>query len=131
MFLTDTVPEKAACYQLAMSFKPSILHLAAWRKQSGQSQEAIADRIGYSRGYIAKAETRPQNLTIAFLEAFAEGVGAPSLTALFAKPEDLDDRCRELLDHFEFIPTEKRQTLIDVARGLSERDRPEYVDDSA
>ena len=103
-------------------FEAPQLHLAAWRKQAGLSQEELAVKIGYSRGYIAKSETQPQNVTLQFLSAYAEGVGAPSVPAMFSQPEDFNVELVELQGYFLQIPgAEQRQTVVNVAKGLSEQ----------
>ncbi|MEO1019339.1 MAG: helix-turn-helix transcriptional regulator [Pseudomonadota bacterium] len=103
-----------------MNFEKPTLHLAKWRKASGKSQEKLAEDIGYARGYIAKVETQPQNVTLEFLVAYAIGVGASDVTALFMPPANHAPELRELCDHYLAIDNDQdRQRLLTVARGFS------------
>lgn len=123
LFPTGTAKCVALWHGAAMrEFESPLLHLAAWRKEAGLSQEALAVKTGFSRGYIAKSETQPQNVTLQFLSAYAEGVGAPSVPALFKRPEDFNAELVELQQYFLLIPgIEQRQTVVNVAKGLSEQ----------
>lgn len=111
-----------------MEFEKPILHLRAWRRQVSTpdgrvlSQEKLADKIGYARGYIAKAETGDQNVSFAFLAAYAQGVGAPNIQSLFDKPEDFDQSTKELVRYYRSIKDDVgRQTIMSVARELAAR----------
>ncbi len=123
MFPTGAAKHLALWHGAAMrEFEAPQLHLAAWRQDAGLSQEKLAVKIGYSRGYIAKSETQPQNVTLQFLSSYAEGVGAPSVPALFKRPEDFNAELVELQRYFLLISgTEQRQTVVNVAKGLSEQ----------
>lgn len=115
-----TALSSTMCHHSKMDFEQPTLHLASWRRQSKISQEKLADKIGYARGYIAKCETQSQNVTLEFLTAFAEGVGAPNVQALFSSPSRLNPEAHELLEFFEGIEDEQdRASVLSVARSLS------------
>ncbi len=98
------------------------LYLTQWRRSKGLSQEALAHEIGYSRSTIAAAETRHYNATLAFLVAYAQGVGAPSVGALFSHPDVIDTDAHELNAIFTQIKNKfDRATVLQVARSLSEK----------
>lgn len=123
LFPTDAAHESGLWHYVLMSnFEAPELHLAAWRNQAQFSQEELAERVGYSRGYIAKAETRPQNVTLQFLSSFAEGVNAPNVQALFAHPDSFNSTLVELQRYFLAIrEPEQQATVLSVAKGLSEQ----------
>ena len=114
-----------------MSNEPAKLYFKEWRKAAGLSQEALALRIGYARSSIAAAETRPYNITLAFMEALRIGVGAPSVPALFEHPDGSKAESAELLDYFADVPSRQRKLVVDMARGLAERDKTEYEHEDA
>ncbi len=123
LFPTETANNFTLWHCVLMDqFEPPQLHLAAWRKAAGFTQEQLAEKIGYSRGYIAKSETQPQNVTLQFMSSFAEGVRAPSVPALFTDPDEFNPSLIELQRYFMLINEPgKRETLVDVAKGLSEQ----------
>lgn len=76
--------------------------------------------MGYSRSAVAKVEVGPYNATLAFLEAFAEAVGAPSIPALFTKPDGDLSGADELFGYFRAIENEQhRSTVIQVAKQFA------------
>ncbi len=103
-------------------FEPPELHLAAWRKNAGLTQEQLAHKIGYSRGHIANSEVQTTNVTLQFLTAYAEGVSAPSVPALFSKPDAFNPTLAKLQQYFlQIEQPEQRDAVVNVAKGLSEQ----------
>lgn len=111
-----------------MSNQRTRIDFLGWRRVCGLSQEELAERMGYSRSAIAKAETRPYNVTIAFLEAFAEAVGAPGVAALFQPPHEKTDRGLDLYRYFsEIDDPQNRDAVIAVAKGFADKSRAGFT----
>jgi transcriptional regulator with XRE-family HTH domain len=53
------------------------MRLKALRKTRGMSQEALAERAGISRTYLARLETARQDPTLSTLEKLAKALKVP------------------------------------------------------
>lgn len=94
--------------------------IAQHRRAAGLTQEQLAERADVSRSYLAQAEARPINVTLAFLAAIADGLDMP-ITQLFARPGDDTDKS-ELLETLEKLSPTASRSLLGVAKVLADGD---------
>ena len=74
----------------------TVLHTFAanirrFRKQSGLSQEAFAERCGLHRTYISAVEREKRNISLTNVEKIAQTLGVPAFW-LFIDPVDPDSQ---------------------------------------
>ena len=74
----------------------TVLHTFAanirrFRKQSGLSQEALAERCGLHRTYISAVEREKRNISLTNVEKIAQTLGVPAFW-LFIDPVDPDSQ---------------------------------------
>ena len=74
----------------------TVLHTFAanirrFRKQSGLSQEAFAERCGLHRTYISAVEREKRNISLTNVERIAQTLGVPAFW-LFIDPVDPDSQ---------------------------------------
>jgi len=124
MFLTGTAHSREHAYGSAEMTNDNRIFFTEWRRAAGLSQEELAYKMGYSRSSVAKAETRPYNVTLSFLEAFAQAVGAKTIPRVFSAPDADTEELDTLIALFAEIKSDAdRSTVLQVARGFADRSK--------
>lgn len=111
--------------------RTTTIHLADHRKHRNLTQEGLAELMGYSRARIAQAESGPENLTLAFLNAAAAALDV-SVASLFSPPDELNDEAQDLIEDYLAIPDkEARKELRQIVKRVSERESSSIGGDTA
>lgn len=93
-----------------------VLHVRAWRKARGLSQERLAELAGVTQGYISHLENNATDWTGATLEALAE---AMDCTALDLQTRDPDES-ETLFGIWDGMSADERAKAAKVLKALKE-----------
>lgn len=105
------------------------LFLREHRLVAGLTQEQLAERMEFSRGAIAMAETKDRNVTLEFLTRAATAIGVP-VPALFYLPDELPEDVKALVDDYTAIgDIEAKQDVRRFARRLAETSHKSFDDE--
>lgn len=98
------------------SKQPIPLHLRAWRKHRGYSQQQLAEIIGTTKATISRIETRKQNWDQAFLQAAADALRCSAADLFMRDPIE-----QPLWSVLENLSPPERQQVLEVAQIISKR----------
>ncbi|WP_158586687.1 helix-turn-helix domain-containing protein [Henriciella mobilis] len=92
----------------------------AWRQYAGLTQGQVAEKINFTRSYVAKLEGGDRNVSLGYLVAFAQAVCAPSVHALFLLPHNVTGEAGRLTECYLGLPQHKQLLLVGLAEALSD-----------
>lgn len=97
--------------------------LAEWRKHRGLSQQALADAMGTSKGYISELERGVRRYNQDLLESAAKALDCSPGDLLSVDPRSTQkEQSAELIDIWDHMNVEAKDDVLDFAKWRRDRD---------